>query len=371
MRRSAIRAPFRVRREREGAPGAARPASTACLSRRAFLATGAATAAVLLAAPATAEAVPTFLRIGTGSTSGTYFPVGSLIAGVISNPPGTRPCDIGGNCGVPGVIAAAQATKGSLDNIRRLTEGSVDLALTQADIAYWAYTGSGAFEGTAPKTAFRAVARLYPEAVHLVVRADSEIQSVVDLKGRRVSGGDVGSGTLVDAEILMAAYGIGPDDYRAFHLSPAESADNLLNGEIDAFFMIAGHPTRVIEDLASRLDIRLISITGSRADEIIAAFPYFGRTQIPAALYRDVPLAQTLAVGALLVARADMPEELVYLITEAVMHARAKAIYETGHPMAAEINLASALDSVAIPLHPGAARFYDEVGLLGPATASQ
>lgn len=345
------------------------------LTRRALLtstAAGAVATAGLgltgFASTARAEVAARFLRIGTGTTTGTYFPIGSLIAGVISKPPGLPPCEEGGSCGVPGLIAAAQATKGSIDNLDRIAAGELDLALTQADVAFWAHSGTGVYRETGPVPGVTAIARLFPEAVHLVVKADSLIRSVVDLKGKRVSGGNVGSGTLADSELLLAAYGIEEGDYEPYFLAPSDAADALINDKLDAFFLIAGHPTRVIDDLAQRVPIRLISITGERADEIIAAYPYFAKVQIPAALYKDVPMAHTIAVGALLVARADIAEDLVYELTAAMLHERAKAIFAAGHPMAKEINLARALESIAIPLHPGAARFYDEVGLLTPTS---
>ena len=122
-----------------------------------------------------------FLRIGTGATSGTYFPVGGVLASAISNPPGSRPCDKGGSCGVAGLIAVAQSTDGSVENINGILSGALDSGLSQADLAYWAYAGKKDFKGRAKlaKEKLRVIAHLFPESVHLVVAKDSAITSVI------------------------------------------------------------------------------------------------------------------------------------------------------------------------------------------------
>ena len=130
------------------------------------------TLAGLLLGPAQAQDLH-FFRIGTGTTGGTYFPIGGEIADAISNPPGSRPCESGGSCGVPGLIAIAQATEGSLANIEALRNSGLEAALAQADVAYAAYTATGVYKGQPPFTKLCAIANLYGEAVHLVVRADS------------------------------------------------------------------------------------------------------------------------------------------------------------------------------------------------------
>ncbi|MEM7045469.1 MAG: TAXI family TRAP transporter solute-binding subunit, partial [Pseudomonadota bacterium] len=153
-----------------------------------------------------------FFRIGTGGVAGTYYPIGGLIAGIISNPPGSRPCEKGGSCGVPGLIATAQSSGGSVENVEAVAAGTLDSGFAQSDIAYWAYSGTGRFEGRAKVENLRAITSLYPESIHLVVRRGAGIESIQDLKGKRVSLDEEGSGTLVDARIILDAFGIDEDE---------------------------------------------------------------------------------------------------------------------------------------------------------------
>ena len=133
----------------------------------------------------------TFFRVGTGSTGGTYFPIGGLIANAISNPPGSRPCNRGGSCGVPGLIAVAQSTQGSVDNVARIKAGSLESGLVQADIAYWAFNGAGIYKPKDAVKSLRVIASLYPESIHIVVRRNSKITSVGALTSpsRSIAGG--------------------------------------------------------------------------------------------------------------------------------------------------------------------------------------
>ena len=119
-----------------------------------------------------------FFRIGTGSTGGTYFPIGGLIANIISNPPGSRSCEKGGSCGVPGLIAVAQSTEGSVHNVDAIAVGEIESGLSQSDVAYWAYTGTGVYGQRGPVTQLRLIANLYPESLQIVVRRDSDIAAI-------------------------------------------------------------------------------------------------------------------------------------------------------------------------------------------------
>ena len=162
-------------------------------------------AAVAGGLPTAAQEI-TFFRIGTGATAGTYFPIGGLIANAISNPPGSRSCADGGSCGVPGLVATAVASNGSVANVGAIASGSMQSAFTQSDVAYWAYTGTGIYDGRPKIDVLRAIANLYPESFHLVVRKGSGIKTMADLKDKRMSVDEPGSGTLVDARLILAAF---------------------------------------------------------------------------------------------------------------------------------------------------------------------
>lgn len=299
-----------------------------------------------------------FLRIGTGGTGGTYFPVGGLIASVISNPPGSRDCELGGSCGVPGLIATAVSTQGSVENVRGIAQGQLDLALSQADVAYYAYLGEKAFAKDGPVRNLRAVANLYPEAVHVVARPGAGISSPSDLRGKRVSVGEPASGTLVAAEAVLRGYGLTEKDLQVSHEKLGKASDMLLAGDLDAFFMVGGYPLGAIAHAAEAGDIRLIPIAGPEAQQIVEHDPFFTFDTIPTGVYQGVGETRTLSVGAQLVAAASLKEDLVYGIARALWHPNNRAVLDSGHPNGKRIRLETALDGLAIPLHPGAARYY-------------
>ncbi len=305
-----------------------------------------------------------FFRIGTGSTAGTYFPVGSLIASVISNPPGSRPCEDGGSCGVPGLIAAAQATAGSVANIAAVAEGRLESALAQADIVHWAYNGQGIYRERRPVRGLRAIANLYPESFHLVVRKGVEVGSVSDLRGMRVSLDTEGSGTQVDAYLILEAYGLDDRDLVPVFANPGLSMELILERRIDAFFFVGGAPAQGIADLAADGAIDLVPISGPEARSLRERYTFFSEDLIQAGTYAGMGDIETLSVGAQWVVGADVAEELVYGIAKALWHPNNRQLLDGGHPKARLIRPQTALDGISIPLHPGAERYYREAGLL-------
>ena len=156
--------------------------------------------AMVLGAAALAQEIQ-FFRIGTGGTAGTYYPVGGLIANAISNPPGSLACDKGGSCGVPGLVAMVQSSGGSIENVEGIGEGRLELALSQADIAYWAYHGTGLFRDRGAIANLRAIANLYPESLHVVVRRGAGIASIAGIV-RIVR-------TFGFGQLLFTQYGVG------------------------------------------------------------------------------------------------------------------------------------------------------------------
>jgi TRAP transporter TAXI family solute receptor len=303
-----------------------------------------------------------FIRIGTGPIGGTYFPVGGLIANIISGPPGSMACEIGGSCGVPGLIAAAVSTQGSVENVQDIANHVVDLAMCQANIAHDAYTGTGPYAGK-PVEALRAMANLFPEAVHVVVRGNDGIKSVGDLRSRRVSVGEENSGTLPTAKIVLRGFGLTLKDIKPFYERLARSIDMLAAGEIDALFMVGAEPITAIAHAADHAPIALLPITGRDAERILAAQPFFSKTAIPANIYSGVPATETIGVGAQLLVSAQTDANLVYAITRALWDSRNRKVLDSGNPNGRRIQRSLALDDLAVPLHPGARRYYLESGL--------
>lgn len=311
-----------------------------------------------------------FFRIGTGSPVGTYFPIGGVIANLISNPPGGRACEDGGSCGVPGLIAVAQTTQGSVSNVRGIHNGDFESAFSQADIAFWAFSGNGPFEGAPPMTELRAIARLYAEPIHLVVPARSAIRSVTDLRGKRVSVSERGSGTAADAELILRAYGLGIGDVTPFYEPPGKAVDLLSGGEIDALFLLGGIPYTAIAEIAAVTPVRLVPIDGAPADLLAIDQPFFHKTTIPAGTYHGVSETPTLAVGALWLTSDAVSADLVFQLLEALWHESARAPLADAHPQGRNIRLEHALEGIPIPLHTGAYRFYVKAGLLAAGGAA-
>jgi TRAP transporter TAXI family solute receptor len=248
--------------------------------------TGALGSAVLAATGVRAQEI-TFFRILTGEVVGTYYAVGGLLATAISNPPGSLPCDQGGSCGVPGLVATSVASNGSIGNVADLAANRMQSALVQSDTAYWAYSGTGIYQGKPPVTTLRTIARLYPESVQLVASKKAGIASVRDLRGKRVSLDEENSGTQVDAKLILAAHGLSERDFQARYIPVSRIVDSVKDGSIDAFFRVAGWPGKAITELADTVGIVLVPIDGPEAAKLINQYKYFEPGEIPDNAYAE------------------------------------------------------------------------------------
>lgn len=306
-----------------------------------------------------------FFRIGTGGTAGTYYPIGGLLANAISNPPGSRACDKGGSCGVPGLVATAVASNGSVANINGITSGQLESGFTQSDVAYWAYTGTGTYEGKPKVGDLRLIANLFPESVHIVARKGSGIKGVADLRGKRVSLDEPGSGTLVDARIILAAFGITEKDIKAEYLKPNQAGDKLRDGALDAFFFVGGYPTGAVSELASAGGgIELVPVAGPEADKMRAKYGFFAPDTIPADTYKGVGEVKTISVGAQWVTSTKQSDELIYQVTKALWNKNTRKLLDNGHAKGKAIQPATGTAGAGIPFHPGAEKFYKESGMM-------
>jgi TRAP transporter TAXI family solute receptor len=306
-----------------------------------------------------------FFRIGTGGTAGTYYPIGGLIANAISNPTGSRPCAEGGSCGVPGMVATAVASNGSVANINGITSGQMESGFTQSDVAYWAFTGTGVYEGKPKVGDLRLIANLYPETIHVVARKGAGIASVADLRGKRVSLDEPGSGTLVDARIILAAFGITEKDIKPEYLKPNQAGDKMRDGGLDAFFFVGGYPTGAISELAAAGGgIELVPVAGPEVDKMRAQYAFFAPDTIPANTYKGIGEVKTIAVGAQWVTSSKQSDALIYEVTKATWNDNSRKLLDAGHAKGKVIQAANATAGAGIPFHPGAEKFYKEKGLL-------
>ncbi len=322
--------------------------------------------AALLAAPVNAQDVKV-LRIGTGPIDTSAFPIGGLIGNAISNPPGSRECDKGGSCGVPGLIANSQSTEGAWYNLQALMRGDIDIALSQADVVNWAYFGIGDFQDPLlkePMTKLRVIARLYPSTIHLIARKGVKIASIKDLAGKKVAVDGQGSGTRFTVHALLAAYGVKSKsvDQQIMDLNAATTA--LKAGKIDAMFLVSGAPVLTLQDFASTTELMLVPITGPTAEKLTQAFPFYSIGKIPANTYGQHPDIPTVDVGTVLVSREDLDNDLGFGIARAVWHERNKALFEAGHPRGKLMDKTLAVRTGGVPIQAGATRYYLSQGLM-------
>ena len=316
------------------------------ISRKTFLATLAVAATLPLAAQA-----QQFFRIGTGGTAGTYYPVGGMIANAVSQP--------------GKIVATAQASNGSLANVTGVAGGAMESGFSQADVATWAQKGTGIFEGKPNVPGLRLIANLYPESVHVVVKKGSGIKSVADLKGKRVALDEPGSGTLVNARAILAAYGVTEKDIKPEYIKPNQAGDKMKDGSLDAFFFTGGAPAGAIAELASSgSGIEILPIDGPQGEALRKASPFFAADNIPADTYKGVGAVNTLAVGAQWVTSDKADTNTVYEITKALYAEAAQKQLANGHAKGKYITKENAVKGAGIPFHPGAEKFYKEAGLL-------
>jgi hypothetical protein len=326
---------------------------------------------IAMAAPPQASSVrPAYFSIATGAAGSSYFPVGSMIATILSHPAGSVRCDVAAACGPAGLIAVAVASQGALSNVRDVARGHVDSAFTQSDISSWAYRGTELFKAEAPLTGLRAIARLYPEPIQLVVTRDSGIKSVKDLKRRRVAAGSSVSATYIEAMRILGAENVGKRSFTLIDADAERAAALMRDKKLDAFFFVGAAPSDVVAGLVNDGVADLAPLDSPRIAALARASPYLVPVTIPAGAYQNVASTVTLAVGALWVVRASAKDDLIYQLTSALWDSSNRSFLLRGNAQAQNMTLEHALDGIGIPLHPGAARFYSEKGMVVPAKAA-
>ena len=283
---------------------------------------------------------------GTGGTSGTYYSYGGIIAQYMKN--------------YADVKAVAVSTGGSKVNIQSIHDGDFQLAFTQSDVMTYAWEGTRAFENDGATTDFRVLASLYSETVQIITMDDS-ITSVEDLKGKRVSIGQAGSGVYFNAIDILSAAGIDIDDIKPQYQSFEDSKEALKDGRIDAAFIVSGTPTTAITELATTNGVNLISINEELQEKILSDYSYYKAYTIPAGTYPDQDEdIQTVAVEATLIVSADVDEETVYNLTAAIFDHVEEIKLENSK--GGELTLESATDITTVPYHAGAAKYFAEKG---------
>jgi TRAP transporter TAXI family solute receptor len=286
-----------------------------------------------------------FVTIATGGTAGTYFPLGGALAEVW-------------NKNIKGMNANATVTGASIANVNALAKGDVDVIFVQNDGAFYALNGIELFKDKGFKD-IRGMACLYNETVQLVALADSGVKTIADLKGKRVSVGAAGSGVEINARQVLEAAGLSYADIKVQYLSFAESASNLKDGNIDAAFNTAGAPTAAIQDLSASKKIVLVPVDGAVAKKLMDKWSFYTPEKIAANTYIGVTSdVMTVSVKSMLACSAKLDADLVYNMLK-VMFANGERM-AASHKKGADIQIATALDGMSIPLHPGAEKFFKE-----------
>lgn len=283
----------------------------------------------------------------TGGTSGTYYSFGGVIANLWNN-------------NIEGLNITAQSTGASAENLRLINRGEAELAFVQNDVMDYAYNGTDMFEGEILSN-FSAILTLYPEVVQIAATKSSGIRSIADMKGKRVSVGDAGSGTEFNAKQILEAYGLTFNDIRKSNLSFKESSDGLQNGTLDACFIVAGVPNAALQELSLSADMTLVPIGNTQIVEIISQYKYYTEVNIPADTYNGVDAdTGAIAVKATIAVNNNIPEEEVYNMIKTIFDKQSDL--SLAHAKGNELNIEEAPKGISIPFHPGAVKYYEELG---------
>jgi len=311
---------------------------------------GIAIASVLVLSTA-AWAAPKFISIATGGTGGAYFPIGAGLADII-------------NKKLTGYNASAEVTAASKVNCIMVNDGKSDIALVLGDTLSYGYKGEKLGGFSKPLTNLRVIANIYANTIQIVARKDSGVTKLADLKGKKVSVGAPGSGTEINARQIFAAAGMSYADFgRTDYLSFSESADQMKNRAIDVTLISSGLPNPGIMDIATSQDITLVPIAGELLKVLDKETPFFVPDVIPKGTYKgqdhDV---SSVGIPNFLIVRGDLDENTVYEITKAMFENLDRLVQ--AHAAAKGIKLENAAKGLPVPLHPGAAKYYREKGLM-------
>jgi TRAP transporter TAXI family solute receptor len=282
----------------------------------------------------------THIRIATGSQTAVYYAFGRALGQLVDD-------------NLPDTDAQVMVTAASVENVRLVENNGAEIGFTQADILV---TGSAP-----PDPRVRALARVYEDLLHLVVPSDSKIQSLADLKGRRVAIGAAGSGTEITVKRLLGVGGLSaPGMIQTEGWGLDDSAAALRDGRIDAFFFSGGLPVQAIEDLNNSLGIRIVGL-GEWVEPMRKTYStVYVRREVNDSVYNlPPPAVSTIAVPNFLVVPTDMPDDIAYDLTKLLME-KHEALARA-HPAGERFDVRSAIGTMPVPLHPGAARYFRSV----------
>lgn len=289
------------------------------------------------------------LILATGGTSGTYYPYGGAMAQIF-------------NTKVKNMNVTSQATGASTENMRLIGKKDADLAIVQNDVMDYAFKGVELFK-TEKIEGMSTLATLYPEIVQIVVSPDSGIKTVADMKGKKISVGDAGSGVELNAKQILEAYGITFNDIKASHLSFKESGSALKDKQLDGFFVTAGIPNSAIQEITTLQSVKILTIDDATIAKLSKQYPFYTPFTIKKDTYKGMDAdAKTLAVKATLIVRKDLKDDVVYNLTKALFENKEEL--GKAHAKGKELEINDAVKGVSVPFHPGAEKYYKEKGVI-------
>ncbi len=289
------------------------------------------------------------VRVATGGSSGTYYAFGSALVPIIKEK--------------ASIDMVVQSTGASKANLQLIETGEVDIAIVQNDVMSYAARGVDLFATEGKLTKFSTIAAVYAEVCQIIANPSSGITSVSDLKGKKVSVGDAGSGVEFNAKQILEAYDITFDDIAKQNLSFADSAEALKNGQIDAFFCTAGAPTTAIMDLDATNDIVVLGVDDAHLAKLTQSYPYYTQYVLPAGTYESMSEAvATVAVKATFVASNDLSEDVVYNFTKALFENKDEIA--VAHAKGKELDTTYAVEGIDVAFHPGAEKYFKEIGAI-------
>jgi hypothetical protein len=291
-----------------------------------------------------------YLSIASGWVTGAYY----AFSGAVSNVAWK-------NLKEKNIKVTSESSGASVANSKLIGNGDTDFALLQNDIASYAYNGQLMFKKPIKKLLGCFV--LYPESIQIVARKDANINSVADLKGKRVSLGPVGSGTVENAKQILAAWGLSENDMEVQQLKATQASDYMKDGRLDAFFNTTAAPAAHIMDAHIAVPAHIVPVEGPNADKLLKKYTFYAHDTIPGGLYKGVDQpVKTVAVMAMMAARADLEKDVVYSVVKAVFENLNQV--KKAHSKFTSINVKNALVGMSIPLHPGAEKYFKEAGVL-------
>lgn len=306
-------------------------------------------AAALLGCSGGSDGGPKFLSVGTAPPGGAFFVVGGAIAQVVDQ-----------NTRTTGWQVSSEATKGTQENIRRLARNELDFALANAAISYFAVRGEGKWEA---KQEIRTVMTLAPNIALFITPSGSGVSTMADLRGKRVVVGPAGAGFDHFLRPILQAHGITYDDFTPLHNTQAGAVDMLADGSAAAAFLGGAVPTASITQASASQDIHFIPFDAAARDALFERYPFFAPAKIPADTYRDQREEYAgMNVGNMhLITRASLDEDTAYAFTKALYENRAEVVKK--HPAGRAINPKNIVRDTGTPFHPGAIRYFKEIGI--------